>query len=69
MAEVRLNMMKQYGLYETNPFVPLPWCMVHGSLIKSLNLDHGTPTSAFLQSKGKADVGDGTSDRVMNFGG
>ena len=56
-TQVKLDLLKTTGFYETNPMVRLPWCMVQGSLVQSLNLlVRGSPAAQFLESKRVADV-------------
>ena len=55
-TQVKLDLLTKTGFYETNPMIRLPWCMVQGSLVQSLNLVRGSPAAQFLESQRVANV-------------
>ena len=54
--QAKLDLLTKTGYYETNKMLHLPWCMVQGSLVESLNLIRGTPAAQFLMGKRMANV-------------
>ena len=51
MTQVKLDILKRTGYYETSKVASLPWCIVHGSLVECLNLMRGTPAAQCLMDK------------------
>ena len=67
MVQVRLDILKRTGYYETNKVISLPWCMVQGSLVECLNLATGTPAAQYIMTKRMSNVEEHVKDDHIPF--